>query len=1110
MVIIDNTKQTMHKALVNALISADKVDIEVAFFYFSGWKLLAKYFKDKKIRILVGKYIDPEAVPDLLARIRQEGEGIDLDPFQSRKTISSRVAKKQNYVNGFVKLSNESALFDDNQAQEAYKLLESKIADGTLEIKLSNKPHHGKMYILHRKASLSESGDLPGTVFMGSSNFTFQGLVNQGELNRRDSNKTEYLEYVEKFEEHWKDAENIDVVNLENKDEFIESLKKELWIYSTPSPYAVYIRVLHELFGKEASESVETPNQITKERYLDLEYQIDAIKSVIEKINKYDGVILADVVGLGKSVIASAAAYNLGTRAIIIAPPHLKDQWEDYQAEFKLPGARVFSSGTIEQIHEKYKNNDQPLLIIVDEAHRYRNEDTNDYRMLHHICNSHPNNKIILLTATPFNNDPKDVFALIKLFQIPGQSTIRSVDNLSLRFRELIDRYKKLNRQRRSGNVKQKYINDEADKISKELRRLIENVVIRRSRLDLKAITKYRKDLEDQNIEFADVEGPELLTYELGELLDLYSDTLLKITGEENEGGLIGARYKPATYILDEKREEFLKKFGEDFDEKDLKTAQTNLAKFMKRLLVMRFESSKEAFRCTLRNMINSTQLIEDWWTILGKVPIMKKGQIPDPETVLVTSNDDLDEELNQQILEDELKKLKESKGLIAVDKTILDPEFINYVQQDKELLENIYQKWFGQNAQSIKNLDPKLDQIQKKVSELLRENPNRKIVIFSTYADTVNYLFDELSMRGVKRILKYTAADSSKSMKQIIRKNFDAGLSEPEQNNDYDVIITTDALSEGYNLHRAGVVVNYDIPYNPTRVIQRIGRINRINKKVFDKLFIFNCFPTETGESEVRIKQISTLKMRLINSVVGSDTKTLTDDEQLQSFFKDEYKKAEKEAEFESWDARYRQDYDQAKKDNQFFQEALNIKPRSRVIRENQSSPAIVAFGKKGDHSIFALKQFGEPVIVDSASALRFFKAQRDEKGKEADKQYDEVFKLVRDLLFEKHPLPPIRGRRADALKVIRLIEECLPKAKDYCRDLTQIIKKYDGINEGDLKSIAQLPLEEKMNSEKYEVAFDNLKSIVSQHQIASINERASKLEGEYQTIVLSEDLRL
>lgn len=1102
MSIIDNTEQTMLKALINALTSAEKVDIEVAFFYFSGWRLLAEHLKDKKIRILVGKYIDPEAVPELLSKIKQEGLDVDLEPFQSRKTIPSRVAKKQAYVKSFTRLSNESALLDDSDVQDAYKILENKIADGTLEIKLTGSPEHGKMYIIHSKPEFSQNGDYPGTVFMGSSNFTFQGLHNQGELNERYADKEHYLMYLNKFESLWGDSKNIDIATLENKDDLLKQLKEELWIHSTPSPYAVYIRVLHELFGKESAESIQTPSKITKEKYFDLEYQIDAIKSVLDKLEKYDGVILADVVGLGKSIIASAAAHNSGLNTIIIAPPHLREQWEDYQEEFRLLGARVFSSGAIAEVYKRYKNNNQPLLIIVDEAHRYRNEDTDDYRMLHHICTSHPENKVVLLTATPFNNNPKDVFALIKLFQIPGQSTIRSVDNLSLRFRELIERYKKLNLDRRSGKLDQTHIDNEADEISLELRRLIENVIIRRSRLDLRTITRYKEDLKKNNIDFAEVEGPELLTYHLGDLLDIYLDTLLKITTKEEDGGFIGARYKPAVYIKN--REEFLKEYGKDLDETDLKTAQTNLAKFMKRLLVMRFESSKDAFRSTLVNMIASNKMIEDWWNKLGKVPIMKKGQIPDPETILSTSDDNVDEELNQQTAEKELQKLKDLKGLIAIDKKFIDPKFIEYVANDKELLTLIHEDWFGPNAQSIKDLDPKLDKVNEQIGVLLSENPDRKIVVFSSYADTINYLFKELSRRGVKRVLKYTAADASKAMKRTVRANFDAGLSETEQENDYDILIATDALSEGYNLHRAGVVINYDIPYNPTRVIQRIGRINRINKKVFDKLFIYNFFPTETGESEIRIQQISTLKMRLINSVVGSDTKTLTDDEKLQSFFKDEYQKAEDKNETLSWDATHREDYDQAKKDKESFAEALKIKPRSRVVRDGQKTPAIVAFGKKGEHAVFVLKELEGPSVVAAEMALKYFKADKEEKGKEVDKQYDEVFKIVRDLLFEKHPLPSISGRRAESLKVIKVIEENLPRAKDYCQDLAQIIKKYDGINEGDLKSIAQLSV---VNFEK---AYEELKEIVPQHQIYSINERASRLEGEYETIVLSEDIRL
>ena len=197
--IIDNTQQTMSQALINALSSSDRVDIEVAFFYFSGWKLLAKHLINKKVRILVGKYIDPNAVPELLAKIKQEGDSVNLDAFQPRKTISSRIGKKKTYIEGFTRLCNESSLFDDSETQEAYRILENKIADCTLEIKLASTQEHGKMYILHNKLELSHSGDMPGTIFMGSSNFTFQGLQNQGELNERYSDKYHYEQYVEKF-----------------------------------------------------------------------------------------------------------------------------------------------------------------------------------------------------------------------------------------------------------------------------------------------------------------------------------------------------------------------------------------------------------------------------------------------------------------------------------------------------------------------------------------------------------------------------------------------------------------------------------------------------------------------------------------------------------------------------------------------------------------------------------------------------------------------------------------------------------------------------------------------------------------------------------------------
>ena len=130
----------------------------------------------------------------------------------------------------------------------------------------------------------------------------------------------------------------------------------------------------------------------------------------------------------------------------------------------------------------------------------------------------------------------------------------------------------------------------------------------------------------------------------------------------------------------------------------------------------------------------------------------------------------------------------------------------------------------------------------------------------------------------------KYTSREN-KNVKKTIELNFDAGKKTDIQQNDYDVLAATDAISEGYNLHRAGTVFNYDIPYNPTRVIQRVGRINRINKKVFERLFIYNYFPTAIGEGETRAKEIATLKMAMINAIIGEDTKVLTGDIELKSF---------------------------------------------------------------------------------------------------------------------------------------------------------------------------------------------------------------------------------
>lgn len=1090
MALIDNRNQTLQEALKNTLPSADTVDIAVGFFYFSGFQALAEELKDKKVRILVGLEVDPTLVSQI-SQFAKDGDE-DLSRWQPRRPTTSRTSLKLNYIDAFVGFMNDSDLFDEEKSSEVFDLYLQKIKDGTLEIRKTATDFHGKFYIVHNKAEASQSGDFPGTVFMGSSNLTYRGLMGQGELNDSSREKSKFEEYQSQFDQWWDESRSIAIADANTRDDLINSIKPRIWKFATPHPYHIYIRVLQELFQQEEIQQFKTPGKITNGLYSDLEYQIDAVKMVIDKLNKFDGAILADVVGLGKSIIASAVGRNLDLKTVIIAPPHLISQWEDYKEQFGIRGSKVFSSGKIQEVYEKYQESRDPILFILDEAHRYRNEDTNDYKLLHQVCRSHPENKILLLTATPFNNDPKDVFALIKLFQTPGQATIRSVDNLSLRYRELIQRYKKLRRDM-SKDIAQESIDKETQEIATEQRRLIEPIIIRRSRLDLKYITRYREDLERQHIDFPEVRGPELLEYDLGDLYNLYVETLNLITKSEDEG-FVGARYKPTAYMNEESRKKFIEKYKSEFDDvEDVKIAQSNLAQFMKRLLVMRFESSKDAFRSTLEKMIKSNELIENWWNETGIVPIMKKGQLPDPAEYDEEDGD------GTNTFDVELELLRSKKGFLEVTKDMLDPKFIADVQHDTQLLRQIRDRWFSDSQYA--ELDPKLDEVESKIRSFLKDNPNRKIVIFSTYKDTVDYLHKSLQKRGFSRATKYTAAEGTDAYKQFIKANFDASYPEDKQENDFDLLIATDALSEGFNLHRAGIVINYDIPYNPTRVIQRVGRINRINKKVFEHLDIYNCFPTLIGEEETKIRTISTLKIRLINAVIGSDTKTLTTDEQLVSFFKDEFNKAQSENEQLSWDTIHREAYENTLKDEDLMSEIEKLPRRSRIKRSKEDKRGVVVFGKKGANSVFTHGLSQETAdIISSETALPYFQATIDEKCDVVDDNFTQVFGLAKERLFAKHELPKIKGRRADAVKVLKVIGDEIPSSKDFCDDVVDIIKNLDDISDGALKDISQLDLR------NVEEAYKQLSIIIPETYVRNIQTRAARSENEHELLLFAE----
>lgn len=1090
--IIDNRNKTMLESLKNSLKQAESVDILTAFFYFSGFNALAEDLKDKKIRILVGNTIDPNAIQDLCNAVKDSPDEL-LETYAVRGyNRFNNSQKKNSYVESFINLFNKSALseeFDSTDSQQVFKMFLNKIKDGSLEIRLTATQNHAKAYILTNKPEYSCFGDQKGVVFTGSSNFTYNGLLGQGEMNERFSDNIKYDEYMDSFEKLWNDSNSIDVCIKDGNKDFERELNDNLWIFAKPSPYEIFVRILYELYDSLDKSKIAAPTEITNGKFSNLKYQIDAIKYGIDCINKNNGVIIADVVGLGKSVIASAIAYNLNLRkTVIIAPPHLVDQWNEYQQDFGLRGVKVCSSGKIEELYKTYSSDPDPILYIIDEAHRYRNELSDSYQWLHQLTRSNSANKVILLTATPYNNRPQDLFALIKLFQTPSRSTLNSVDNLGVRFHELIAKYNKLEKEGKKNLTDQ--IKKELDKLSEELRILIDPVIVRRSRLDLLEVKEYAEDLKLQGIQFPEVVGPELVEYDLGSIRQLYLSTLEKLSNK-----FICARYNPSAYLINP--QEFNKKYGELFGEMNIQLFQGNLAKFIKRLLVMRFESSKSAFKLTLTSLFSSYENIKKWWA-KGYVPIKKTGYLSDP------NDDEIEETLNEldSIDNEPIDVEKIKKKAIPIPRELFKEDFINAVESDIELLKGIYREWFS--AEDVGE-DPKYIEVSKKINDLLKENPKRKIVIFSTFADTAEYVKGKLEKDGFK-VLLYTGG-STKLDRNVVKQNFDASYKQSEQTNDYDIIVATDALSEGFNLNRAGVIINYDIPYNPTRVVQRIGRINRINKKMFDKIYIFNFFPTDIGEQNILIKGISTLKMFLINNIVGSDTRTLTPDETLQSYFKAQYKEADAENNERSWDNDFKNIYNSIKHNTQFIDKTLQIPERARIVRKNQKDICAISFAKRGNTSLFALAYpFDTKAdIVAPEKVLRLFKASPEEKSFEYDEELDKKFTILRDEIRKPYPKIRLDKRKGEAIDNLEQLKIVCPNEKDYISDLLEVIKTYDDLSDGELKYLSKMAIK-KNNA--HEIVED-LKRKIPVHYIIQIKEKVENIDSQTEIIMFTEDLR-
>ncbi len=464
--------------------------------------------------------------------------------------------------------------------------------------------------------------------------------------------------------------------------------------------------------------------------------------------------------------------------------------------------------------------------------------------------------KVMLISATPLNNSPADIENQLYLFQDRRNSTLERVRNLQDYFKPVKDKYKKLASEPRLNIPKLKTL-------FAQLRNdIVEPLVIRRTRRDIENNPAFLADLKAQNITFPKVSDPIELYYRLDEdLADLFFDTVQLVTGldadDQPVDGFSYYRYRAIEHLT---REEDRKLYG------NVESISNRLAGIMRILLVKRLESSFHAFRGSLSRL---NKAIDNMLTMFAN------------NRVFVAPDLDVNKLLEEGYTYDEIEariKIMENPGNNREFKAAdFDPEFLGLLQGEKQKVAALLERW-----QQVHH-DPKLDEfIDRLKTDFLRKknNPSGKLVIFTESTETADDVQRCMEEHKYGKILSVRSANRKES-EQAIRMNFDANVPEDRWEHDYDIIITTEVLAEGVNLHRSSVIINYDVPWNSTRLMQRIGRVNRIGTRA-DAVYVYNFYPSAHGDEEIRLVDTALRKLQAFHTAFGEDNKIFSQLEEV------------------------------------------------------------------------------------------------------------------------------------------------------------------------------------------------------------------------------------
>ena len=789
--------------LIDERRSAPEFAIATAYFNPGGFNQLADQLEGAgRVRLLLGA--EPHAEQDL-ARVRPLGRRHPSEAageqLRGRLADHHRQMAQDRDLQGFSEV-------DDARLERMLDWLRT----GEVEVRrLESRFLHGKAYLVE--------SDLEG-VLVGSSNFTGAGLTSNVELNlaRYDTQPVEQVKAW--FDRLWDEATTFDLAGLYEQR------------FATFDPYMVYLRMLWEQYHADLDEAAPSPHE------LDLtQFQKDGLYRAMKYLERHNGVLIADGVGLGKTYVAGElirqATYDRRQRVLLVAPAALRDgPWKQFFHEHRIGGVDSVSFEQLSADPQLGGQGSQHLsfhpreyaMVVIDEAHAYRNPDAERTRVLRKLLAGSPPKQLVLLTATPVNNSLWDLYHLLSLFiRNDGHFLDAGIESLRKHFA--------------------KAENQDPDALSPDiLFDVLDAVAVRRTRRFVKRFYPdevIRREAGDIYITFPQ-STLKRVDYSFDRHLPGFFEEFAHALGVDpsDENALPGpdeffydpdlrltlARYAPSAFLLEDDPEAF----------------ELQAAGLLRSGLLKRFESSPYAFARTCAKMARSHETflaaLDDGWVLTG-------------DALAAFEKSDTDEFDPDRIA---------GGGRREPASKYNEADLREAVAQDQKLLRH-----FQARAETIDNAnDPKLQALVDELAAIAAqahaeggpeqvERDRRKVLIFSYYADTVDWIAEHLRHATIQddRIEVYTdridtvtgSGDKQQALWGFAPISSQAPSGTPDR---YDVLVTTDVLAEGVNLQQARHIINFDLPWNPMRMVQRHGRIDRIGSS-HDRVYLRSFFPS-------------------------------------------------------------------------------------------------------------------------------------------------------------------------------------------------------------------------------------------------------------------------